>query len=327
MPAEDASAKHRKPDQGQPTPEARDRETLKEIARRIRSGLTSAGSVHGGATGPADPAGDRLGGASPTDVLAPHPVTSERAQSERAQREADGEGDRGPGWTDLKLAKLAHELRTPLAAVVALAEIMRDERLGPMGSARYRSYAADIFDSAQHALSLIQSVVEDARDGPDAREQPVPYDVNRVIAAAMAAIEPFADRAGVTIAAAIAPGLPTPALLSRRLTQVLLNVLTNALNHTPHAGRIAISAQTRAGDRWLLIDVSDSGRGMTADEITSVMSRPVSAARPGSSLSGSTGFGVPLVRDFVHGAGGTFTIASEPGRGTEVSLALPPLLS
>lgn len=249
----------------------------------------------------------------------------EAAGPAASSTDPDPRGPSLPSPTDVRLAKLAHEIRTPLSAVIALAEIMRDEQLGPLANARYRGYAADIHESTKHALALLDEALEDETTGRGvATLAGQTVDPNRVIAGAISAMDPFADRAGVMLVAELRPRLPQPAIGQRALTQVLFNLLTNAFNHTPHGGRIVVSAEARAGDGWLTLQVEDTGRGMSAAQIEAALARSVADGRPGSSPSGSTGFGLPIIRDEVLSVGGTLDISSTVGVGTRIVIALPP---
>lgn len=309
-----------------------DTATLAAIARRIRNGLAKPAAERASAAEPPAPLSFRARAAAAADSPAAHATLACRGPVEAAARsEALASGSAAvpteadpPPAVDVRLARLAHEIRTPLAAVAALAEIMRDEQLGPLANARYRGYAGDIHQSATHALALLEDALDVGADARAPSSGSGPLDANRAIAGAVAAMDPFADRAGVMLVAELRPRLPPPAIDQRALTQVLFNLLTNAFNHTPRGGRITVSAEARGGDGWLALVVEDSGRGMSEADIQAALSRPVAAGRPGSSPSGSTGFGLPIVRDLVTAAGGTLAIDSEVGAGTRIRIALPP---
>jgi signal transduction histidine kinase len=310
-----------------------------DLARQsLTTGLRAAAVRASGATPPpplsfqADPELTRrtVGDWTPADANArPSAAPVEPADAALSSTRPDAEltalNSGLPTPTDVRLAKLAHEIRTPLSAVVALAEIMRDEQLGPLANARYRGYAADIYESTRHALALLEVALEDETTKPDAATLTgLTLDPNRVIASAVSAMHPFADRAGVMLVAELRPRLPAPAIEQRALTQVLYNLLTNAFNHTPRGGRIVVSAEARGGDGWLALRVEDTGRGMSEAQVKAALARSVADGRAGSSPSGSTGFGLPIIRDAVLAAGGTLDITSVVGHGTRIVIALPP---
>ena len=154
-----------------PGPTARtDAETLELIARRIRE--TAATRAPAADLEPPDDAA-----AEPAPAASPAPDPAAAARPD--------------------VARLAHELKTPLSAIAAAAEIMRDERLGPLGSDRYRDYAADICDSARHALALIASMLRHPARWP---EPPAlafaEIDVNALAERSASAMRPLSRRRG-----------------------------------------------------------------------------------------------------------------------------------
>lgn len=131
---------------------AHDAETLAAIASRIRETLAQPKS-------PAPASGAIATGAEPMKGALP----TAAPQVSGLAGEASDEHMAVPQASRDAMAKLAHELRTPLSAIAALAEVIRDERFGPDAGARYREYAGNIHDSACHALSLVTGLMEDAR--------------------------------------------------------------------------------------------------------------------------------------------------------------------
>ncbi len=97
------------------------------------------------------------------------------------------------------LSKLAHELKTPLSAIVVAAEIMKDQRFGAIANERYRSYTADIHDNARHALAVIDRILVDGRPEPAAgRPHATDLDLNALAESAVSAVRPLAEEAGLT---------------------------------------------------------------------------------------------------------------------------------
>jgi signal transduction histidine kinase len=281
----------------EPPPRPRtDSETLAEIARRIRMGTGgSAAEAHA---------------VDPTPAQAPVAQIKPDAPAAPAQRL----------WSDLEIAKLAHELRTPIAAIAALAEIMRDERLGAMGNSRYRGYAADVHDSAQHALALLTELGNDA-GGLDSDQPRTPQiiDANAIISSCVSLMRPLADRAGVQLTTSLAARLPAIEADARSLKQILLNLLSNAVRHTPHAGEITVTSAHRLGGA-VRIEVRDTGAGMAEHEIANALDPNVERGPNSRSPGGSTGFGLPLVRALAAANGAELQIDSRPGAGTRIAL-------
>ena len=106
-------------------------------------------------------------------------------------------------------AKLAHELRTPLSAVIAYAEVVKDEHFGPLGNARYREYARNIYDSARHALGVVDGMLASS---PTASGLPelafTDLDPAGIVENCLAVARPLADQAGLELVSEVGPRTP-----------------------------------------------------------------------------------------------------------------------
>lgn len=257
---------------------------LKEIARRIREG---------------------------------HSV---RQPPRRAGPEAAASGAAPP--SSLK-ARLAHELRTPASAIAAAAEIMKEERLGPIGTARYQDYASDIHASAQHMLAVIERMLADARAddrGASAGAMPgtgglsfAELDVENVLRSSVSQLAPLAEQARIALALDLPPRLPHLVADATSLRQIVLNLLTNALKFTGPGGRVTVSARYSL-DGPLTVAVSDTGHGMAppkADEGPAVES---------AEANRGLGLGLPLVRALAAANGAELILDSVPGQGTSAAI-------
>jgi PAS domain S-box-containing protein len=221
------------------------------------------------------------------------------------------------------LANISHELRTPLNAIIGFSEIMREELFGPLGSTQYHEYIGDVFDSAQHLLKVINDILDIAKAEAgklDLAEDEV--DIYTVVGAATRLIQERAQRGDVAIRVQLPPGLPTLAADERKLKQILLNLLTNAVKFTPAGGTIAIAGGLAdAGD--FVLTVTDSGIGIAAADISTALA---SFGQVDSKLARKyegTGLGLPLTNAMVKLHGGELTIASVVGEGTTVTVRLP----
>src|SRR3546814_217965 len=146
------------------------------------------------------------------------------------------------------LANMSHELRTPLNAVIGFSEIMESELLGPLGSAQYKSYAADIHESAQHLLTLINDILDVAKIEAGAHElRDEVVDPRDVVSAVERLVSERAQRAQLRMTIELPESLPRLNADERKLKQVLLNLMSNAIKFTPEGGRVALTAR-RAGD-------------------------------------------------------------------------------
>jgi signal transduction histidine kinase len=169
------------------------------------------------------------------------------------------------------IARLAHELRTPLGAIVVLAEIMRDERLGPLGNERYREYAADIHQSAALANTVIAAFLDPAASGRGG-SGPLEFaelDLAAVVKSGVSALAEMAAASGVEIASHTPPGLPHVIADRRSVLQMLNNLIANALKYTPPGGRLDVHLGYRPGGP-VVLEVADNGDGMSEAELRRV---------------------------------------------------------
>lgn len=221
------------------------------------------------------------------------------------------------------LANMSHELRTPLNAIIGFSTIMRNGTFGKL-SEKYTEYAGMVCDSGTHLLAIINEILDLAKaesNKLELREEDV--DIARVIALSSTIVREMADKAGVNYDVTIAGVLPHVRADSVRLRQILINLLGNAVKFTPSGGKVSLSATT-APDGGLQFCIADTGIGIPEDKIDVAMS-------PFGQVDGSlarkydgTGLGLPLTKRLVEMHGGTLELSSEPGKGTIVTVRLPP---
>ncbi len=220
------------------------------------------------------------------------------------------------------LARIGHELRTPLNAVIGFAEIMEQQRLGPIGTARYAEYAKDIRESGQLLLSLINDLLDLSKVEAGRIElDPDSVDLAPLVASCVAIIAPQAEKAGIAVASAIAPGLPPVVADERSLKQILLNLLSNAIKYNRKGGKVIVSAAL-AKEGSLSLAVSDDGPGMSSDDLTRAL-QPYQRAKGASRNQEGTGLGLPLARALIEANKAQFAIETAPGKGTVVRMVFP----
>ncbi|WP_096703962.1 ATP-binding protein [Magnetospirillum sp. 15-1] len=221
------------------------------------------------------------------------------------------------------LAGMSHELRTPLNAIIGFAETMYSQVLGPMPD-RYREYAGDISASGRHLLGIITDIldlakIEAGRMELDDRTQ----DVAPMIEATLRLLRERGTAAGLDLRVELPPGLPQILADERRIRQVLINLLANAVKFTPFGGTVTISAAPTP-DGGLEIRVSDTGIGMTEEEMAQAVEPFVQVDARIARRHEGTGLGLPMVAAIMEMHGGTVTIRSRPGQGTMVAVTFPP---
>jgi PAS domain S-box-containing protein len=221
------------------------------------------------------------------------------------------------------LANMSHELRTPLNAVIGFSDLMAREIFGPLGSDKYRIYATDIRASGEHLLELINEVLDHAKAESghlQINEEVVP--IGGLIEFAVRMLAPRAEHAGVAIRSNVSVGVNAVRGDERRLKQILLNLVTNAIKFTPSGGEVAVSAGLAASGE-LTIAVKDTGVGIAEEEQAKIFEPFMQAAPAKATASEGTGLGLPLTKRLVELHSGSLELMSNVGIGTTIVVRLP----
>jgi PAS domain S-box-containing protein len=221
------------------------------------------------------------------------------------------------------LTAMSHELRTPLNAIGGYAELMEMGIRGPITQEQRRDLSR-IRTSQEHLLGLIASLLDLTR----IENGSVRYAMaNVAIAPVFADLEALISPQAAAKQQVVTFEIPEPQLIARadreKLRQILLNLLSNAVRHTPPGTSIAVAAR-RVEDSSVEIVVRDTGPGVAADQQESIFEPFVQLDRTLTNLSQQgVGLGLAISRDLARGMGGELTIASAPGAGAAFSLRLP----
>lgn len=220
------------------------------------------------------------------------------------------------------LANMSHELRTPLNAVIGMSEMIRQAVLGPLGHAKYLEYATDIHDSGRHLLDLINDVLDLSRielDKVTLHDEEI--DVGDLIAQCRRTVAGLLQQRGLDCKTGV--GAPAAVFADRRATrQMLLNLMSNAIKHTPDGGCVSIT--TGPGlDGGMLLTVADTGSGIPPERLAAVtepfnLDTDISVSR-----QGGTGLGLTITKRLIERHGGQLLIDSRVGEGTSVHLVFP----
>ncbi|MBK8159824.1 MAG: HAMP domain-containing histidine kinase [Rhodospirillaceae bacterium] len=218
---------------------------------------------------------------------------------------------------------MSHELRTPLNGILGFAEIIKNELFGAIDPPRYRTYAEDIHQSGKHLLTLINDLLDLSKIEADRMTLDIDaIETASVVGQALRLVETLAEERGVKIAPPDIAGCPVIHADETQARQILLNLLSNAVKFTPDSGTVALCA-AEAGDAGVVITVTDTGIGMTPQEISKAMERFGQAEASYSKTMPGTGLGLPLVEGLVKLHGGSLVIESRKGHGTTVTVRLP----
>jgi PAS domain S-box-containing protein len=223
------------------------------------------------------------------------------------------------------LANMSHEIRTPLNAIMGFSEVMEKELFGPIGSSRYREYAADIHASGQHLASLINDILDLSKiEAGQMKFKRGRVNVARVVEASLALLKRRAETGEIKLAVRIGKNLPALRGDERRIRQVLFNLVSNASKFTPDGGRVSISASANA-QTGLRIRVNDTGIGMKQEDMETALTPFGQVLTSSESDLAGTGLGLPLAKSLVEHHGGSLDMKSKLGEGTKITLEFPPM--
>jgi len=221
------------------------------------------------------------------------------------------------------LANMSHELRTPLNAIIGFSGAMQERIFGPLGNDKYGEYVSNIQDSGEHLLQLINDILDVSVVEAGELELNIDQlDVSQVIETVMGMAKQRAKQEKVKLIHGVHNALPNLLADQRRITQILLNLITNAIKFTPEGGEVTVTA-SMAEDGALAFVITDTGIGMSKSEITKAMKPFGRSENSQVQAIEGTGLGLPLSISLVEAHGGTLDIKSIPKKGTTVTVQFP----
>jgi signal transduction histidine kinase len=221
------------------------------------------------------------------------------------------------------LANMSHELRTPLNAIIGFAEVIHNQFKGPVGNPQYVDFARAIHESGRHLVGIINDILDLSKVEAGKVDLDVaPISVSELFSQATAVMSHSINKAQLTLDIVVEPGMPDIQVDARKLGQVLLNLISNAVKFTPAGGRIRLEGK-RAADGGVDLIVADTGIGIAADELGEVLKPFVQSRDAERSRVQGTGLGLPLADQLVRLHGGTMNLASTRGGGTTATVHLP----
>lgn len=222
------------------------------------------------------------------------------------------------------LSNMSHELRTPLNAIMGMSQIMANEQFGPIGTDKYREYSNDILNSSEHLLCLVNDLldIEKIESGhEELHEEPII--VTDLLNGALRIVEAHAGDRSIRLS--IEAGNDRHRLFAdaMKVKQVVINLLTNAIKFSHPGGQVTIRAWSD-DQRGYAIEIADHGIGIAPGDIAKALSKfgQIHDRREGARHG--SGLGLPLSKGLVELHGGSFTLESQPGRGTTVTIGFPP---
>ena len=218
------------------------------------------------------------------------------------------------------LANMSHELRTPLNAIIGFSEVLSEGMFGEINE-KQSEYLKDILESGRHLLSLINDILDLSKiEAGHMGLEPSDFDLPNAIANALILVRERASRRGIALGSTIDERLGMLRGDERKVKQVLLNLLSNALKFTPEGGRIDVGA--RLHDGMAEVSVADTGIGIAPADQEAVFEEFRQVGTSDKKAEG-TGLGLALSRKFIELHGGRIWVKSEVGMGSTFTFTLP----
>src|SRR5438132_13931072 len=215
---------------------------------------------------------------------------------------------------------MSHELRTPLNAIIGFSEVLYERMFGEIND-KQAEYLSDILESGRHLLSLINDILDLSKIEAGRMElEPSEFDLPSAIENTLILVRERAQRRGVQLGRTVDERLGIIRADERKVKQVLLNLLSNALKFTPERGEIDVRARVHNGDAE--ISVADTGVGIAPEDQEAVFEEFRQVGATARKVEG-TGLGLAISRKFIELHGGRIWVKSQPGTGSTFAFTLP----
>jgi two-component system cell cycle sensor histidine kinase PleC len=248
-----------------------------------------------------------------------------RRHTERAIRAARHEAELSSRSKSAFLSTMSHELRTPLTAIIGFSDLILNPDPRDRAPQKSRDYAAQIAQAGRRLLEVVSDILDISKiESGAAILEPRICDPREIVQAASDAVQARLAAKKQALDLRLEPDLPKLSLDPARVRQILVNLLSNANKFTPERGHILVMAR-RNSDGGVAIAVSDTGIGMSAEQIAMAI-KPFAQVQSGyARAQEGTGLGLPIALGLARLHGGALVINSEPQAGTTVILTLPPM--
>lgn len=225
------------------------------------------------------------------------------------------------------LSNIAHDLRTPLTAIITHAEILRDGLLGEMNY-RQRDSVGTIITGGRQLLDMIAEILLYAKGSSepltiDSR----PFDLQEIVENVNTLNQSLVARKQLVLECSVPAGIPPVVGDRDKIMHVLMNLLGNAFEFTPAGGRVWLNARMHDENgepiEFVLVEVGDTGRGIAPDHHELIFREFAQVDASASRGHHGTGLGLTIARRYVELHGGRIWVESELGRGSRFFFTLP----
>ena len=254
-----------------------------------------------------------------------HEDITERREFEQTLRLARDEAMQANLAKSTFLANMSHELRTPLSAIIGYSEMMAEEIADGCAAQDLAPDMSKVESNARHLLGLINDVLDLSKvESGKMDVYAETFAIEPMVREVATTVQSLVGKKGNRLELQLAPGLGDLHSDITKVKQVLLNLLGNAAKFTEHGTiTLAVTRETLAqGDR-VKFRVSDTGIGMSEEQLAKLFQRFEQADASTTRRFGGTGLGLSLTKVFSELVGGVVTVESVPGRGSSFTLDLP----
>jgi len=222
------------------------------------------------------------------------------------------------------LANMSHEIRTPMNAIIGLSEIILNERINKV----VRNYVTKIYSSAQSLLGIINDILDYSKiEAGKLTIEKIDFNIMDIFQSVSDLLSHSAAEKNIILSFHITPNVPENLNGDPlRIRQILVNLLSNAIKFTEN-GMVTLNAdynRTAAHKNcgYLNVSVKDTGIGMTSKQVNKLFKSFSQVDSSTSRRFGGTGLGLAITRDLIEKMGGTISVSSDPGRGSEFSFQI-----
>jgi PAS domain S-box-containing protein len=247
---------------------------------------------------------------------------SEAHHTENELREARRLADRAATARADVLARISHEVRTPLNAIIGFAEVMIGERFGALGNERYLEYMKDIRASGERVIAIVNDLLDLSRIETGKLDLAFTnQNLNELVENCVAVMQPQANRERIIIRTSLSHTLPPVIADARALRQITLNLIGNSM-HLANAGGQVIVSTALSDFGEVMLRVRDTGHGLNDNEVAAAL-EPFRTPAPSDQTAESGGVSLSLTKALVEANRATFQIKTGGRSGTLIEVVFP----